>query len=279
MGRRRLVNAAEAKVLFGVAVDEDSLLRHYTLGPTDRLECEIRRRPHNQLGFAIQLCVMRHTGRLLAEGEQPPATLIHYLADQLSIEPRDYAIYARRAQTRFDHSRFLTEHLGLHIANKDDRCAALLAAIDAAASGDKGYLIATAVMSAFRQRGALLPSQAAMETIGLAGRAIARRRADISLVEDIAVEKLVVLDNVLHVDPAIGQTRFHWLRSAPDAPGASNLFELTERITFLRALEIDPRLQARISSGRWDQIIREGDATPAWLAADFELLPVSWTAG
>lgn len=70
MGRRRLVNAAEAKVLFGVAVDEDSLLRHYTLGPTDRLECEIRRRPHNQLGFATQLCVMRHTGRLLAEGEQ-----------------------------------------------------------------------------------------------------------------------------------------------------------------------------------------------------------------
>ncbi|MGX5806441.1 hypothetical protein ACWGS9_35705, partial [Bradyrhizobium sp. Arg314] len=30
-----------------------------------------------------------------------------------------------------------------------------------------------------------------------------------------------------------------------------------------------PQLQARISSGRWDQIIREGDATPAWLATDF----------
>ena len=97
----------------------------------------------------------------------------------------------------------------------------------------------------------------------MAGRAIARRRAEITLLEDIAAEKLEALDALLHVDPAIGQTRFHWLRSAPDAPSASNLIGLTERIAFLHTLEIDPQLQARISSGRWDQIIREGDATPA----------------
>ncbi|WP_206631300.1 MULTISPECIES: DUF4158 domain-containing protein [unclassified Mesorhizobium] len=124
MGRRRLVNAAEAKVLFGFPSDEDNLLRHYTLDPIDRLQCEVRRRAHNKLGFAIQLCVMRHTGRLLGEDEQPHATVIRYLADQL---------------TRFEHSRFLTEHLSLHIANKNDRRAALLAAIDAAAAGDKRF--------------------------------------------------------------------------------------------------------------------------------------------
>lgn len=148
MGRRRLVNAAEAKVLFGLPADEDSLLRHYTLDPIDRLECEVRRRPHNKLGFAVQLCVMRHTGRLLGEEEQPHATVIRYLADQLGVDSQDYAIYARRVQTRFEHSRFLTEHLSLHIANKNDRRAALLAAIDAAAAGDKGYPIVTAVISA-----------------------------------------------------------------------------------------------------------------------------------
>ena len=84
MGRRRLVNAAEAKVLFGLAADEDSLLRHYTLDPTDRLECEVRRRPHNKLGFAIQLCVIRHTGRLLGEDEQPHPTVIRYVACEIA---------------------------------------------------------------------------------------------------------------------------------------------------------------------------------------------------
>ncbi|MFT2215515.1 Tn3 family transposase, partial [Rhizobium giardinii] len=253
----------------GLATDEDNLIRNYTLDATDRLECELRRRPHNKLGFAIQLCVMRQTGRLLGEDELPPATIIDYVADQLGIEPHHYSIYAHRTQTRFEHSRFLTDYLGLHVANRDDRRVALLAASEAAASGDKGLPIATAVIGAFRERRALLPSQQSIEKIGIAGRAIARRRAETALISDLDPEKLQALDGLLAVDPAIGQTRFHWLRSAPDAPGAMNLVGLTERIAFPRTLGVDPRLQARIPSGRWDQMIREGDATPAWLANDF----------
>ncbi|MGH6760525.1 MAG: DUF4158 domain-containing protein [Phyllobacterium sp.] len=53
MGRRKLINAVEAQNLLGLEMDEDSLIRHYTLDATDRLECELRRRPHNKLGFAI----------------------------------------------------------------------------------------------------------------------------------------------------------------------------------------------------------------------------------
>ncbi|MEZ5901625.1 MAG: Tn3 family transposase [Hyphomicrobiaceae bacterium] len=105
--------------------------------------------------------------------------------------------------------------------------------------------------------------------IGLGGRAIARRRAEKELIEGIPSDRLASLDGLLEVDPSIGQTRFHWLRSAPEAPGASNLVGLTERIAFLRTLGIDPKLRVRMSSGRWDQMIREGNATPAWLANDF----------
>lgn len=108
-----------------------------------------------------------------------------------------------------------------------------------------------------------------VERIGLAARAIARRRAERALIEGLAPEMLGALDKLLEVDAAIGQTRFNWLRSAPEAPAASNLIGLTERIAFLRTLGIDAGLQARIASGRWDQMVREGNATPAWLANDF----------
>ena len=108
-----------------------------------------------------------------------------------------------------------------------------------------------------------------IERLGLGARAIARRRAEIALIEGLALEKLQALDKLLEIDLAIGQTRFHWLRSAPEAPTASNLIGLTERITFQRTLEIDPGLQTRVVSGRWDQMVREGNATPAWLANDF----------
>lgn len=268
MGRRRLISSKEAVTLLGIATDEDNLIRHFTLDPADRLECELRRRPQNKLGFAVQLCTMRQTGRILGQEEPPPSEVINYLADQLGIDARLYAFYANRVQTRFDHSRSLTKYLGLRSASREDRRAALLAAIETAANGDHGLSIATAVVGEFRKRNALLPSMHSIEKIGLGGRAIARRRAERAVVDGLPADQLATLDSLLEVDPSIGQTRFHWLRSARDAPGGSNLVGLIERILFLRGLNIDPKLQVRISSGRWDQMIREGNATPAWLAND-----------
>ncbi|MGO4319949.1 Tn3 family transposase, partial [Agrobacterium sp. MCAB5] len=120
---------------------------------------------------------------------------------------------------------------------------ALLSAIQAAATSDDGAAIVSSIVAAFRERGALLPAIDTIERIGLTGRAIARRRAETTLIKDVPLDTLRSLDRLLEVDPSIGQTRFHWLRSAPEAPSASNLVGLTERIAFLRRLEIDPTLQ------------------------------------
>jgi len=63
------------------------------------------------------------------------------------------------------------------------------------------------------------------------------------------------------------QTNFHPLRSTPVAPAVSNLAGLTERIAFLRRVEVRRELQACVSSKRWDKMIRE--RKPAWLANEF----------
>lgn len=245
------------------------MIRHYSLSSADRLEIELRRREHNRLGYAVQLCLMRYRGRVLAADETPPRAMLRYVADQIGADLETFALYARRGETRRDHTARLMVYLGTRSATAQDRRAALLAAIQVAQMSDDGAVIASSIVTTFRERGSLLPAIATIERIGLAARAIARRRAERALIEEVPLDKLQSLDRLLEVDPVIGQTRFHWLRSAPEAPGASNLVGLTERIAFLRKLEIDPKLQMRISSGRWDQMIREGNATPAWLANDF----------
>ena len=269
MGKRKLLKAQDRLKLFDVPADEDSLIRYYSLSPADRLEVGLRRREHNQLGFAVQLCLMRYPGRVLAADETPPRAMLKYVAEQLGADPGKFAHSARREETRRDHTARLMVYLGTRSATGQDRRAALLAAIQAAMMSDDGAAIASSIVATFRERGSLLPAIDTIERIGLAARAIARRRAERALIEEVSIDKLQSLDRLLEVDPLIGQTRFHWLRSAPEAPGASNLVGLTERIAFLRTLEINPRLQSRISSGRWDQMIREGNATPAWLANDF----------
>jgi TnpA family transposase len=83
MARRKLLNPDERQTLLGIPDDEESLIRHYTLSPQDRLQAEVRRRPHNQLGYTVQLCIMRYPGRVLGMDEDPPAAVVAYVAEQL----------------------------------------------------------------------------------------------------------------------------------------------------------------------------------------------------
>lgn len=46
MARRTLLKPHDRQELFGIPTDEDSLMRHYSLSPADRLEIEVRRREH-----------------------------------------------------------------------------------------------------------------------------------------------------------------------------------------------------------------------------------------
>jgi len=40
-------------------------------------------------------------------------------------------------------------------------------------------------------------------------------------------------------------------------------------LSFVRAFDLDPQRRTRIHPDRWDQLVREGMATPSWLAEDF----------
>ncbi|MGB3390945.1 MAG: DUF4158 domain-containing protein, partial [Pseudaminobacter sp.] len=232
MSRLKLLNDQDRQKLFSVPTDEENLIRHYSLSSADKLEIGLRRREHNQLGFAVQLCLMRYPGRVLAAGETPPRAMLKHVADQVGADLGTFALYARRDETRRDHAARLMIYLDTKSATGKDRRAALLAAIQEATISDDSVGIAKAIVASFRERGSLLPVTETIERIGLAGRSIARRRAERALIEGIPLDKLQSLDRLLEVDPSIGHTRFHWLRSAPDAPGASNLVGLAERVAF-----------------------------------------------
>lgn len=132
MRRRKLLKDQDRQKLFSVPTDEDSLIRYYSLSSVDRLEIGLRRREHNRLGFAVQLCLMRHPDRVLAAGETPPRAMLKHVADQVGAGLGTFALYARREETRRDHAARLMIYLDTKSATGEDRRAALLAAIQAA---------------------------------------------------------------------------------------------------------------------------------------------------
>lgn len=172
-------------------------------------EIELRRRNQNRLGFAIQLCLMRYPGGVLGAEEMPPRAMPKCVADQTGAAPEAFSLYARREETRRDHTARLMMYLDTRSATLQDRRAALLSAIQAATTSDGGSAIVSSIVAAFRESCALLPAIDTIERIGLAGRAIARRWAETTLIKDIPLDALRSSDRLLEVGPSIGQKRFH----------------------------------------------------------------------
>jgi TnpA family transposase len=79
------------------------MARHYLLGPEGLELVRSKCRTVNRLGFAVQLCLLRHPGQGLGPGEHPPAPMLACVAGQLGVPPVAFE-YARRDQTRREHA-------------------------------------------------------------------------------------------------------------------------------------------------------------------------------
>ena len=88
-------------------------MRHYTLSSEDLALINRRRGDPNRLGFALILCSLRFPGRILQQGEQPPAALCAFVAEQLSLAATQFGDDAKRDQTRREHVLEIENALGL----------------------------------------------------------------------------------------------------------------------------------------------------------------------
>jgi TnpA family transposase len=100
MPRRVTLTDRQREALLHLPVDQGELLRHYTLSDEDLGHIRQRRRAHNRFGFALQLCVLRYPGRVLAPGELIPAQVSDFIAAQLGLTSDDLLLAAREDPAR-----------------------------------------------------------------------------------------------------------------------------------------------------------------------------------
>lgn len=64
MAQRPLLTSARWDGFLGAPTDEANLILHYTLGQAELDLIQTKTAAHSQLGLALQLCLMRHPGRV-----------------------------------------------------------------------------------------------------------------------------------------------------------------------------------------------------------------------
>lgn len=270
MSRRTLLSSEQRVRLFGIPVDQAEMARHYMLSAEDFALIRTKRRAVNRLGFAVQLCLLRHPGQGLEPGAQPPNTMIAFVAEQLGISPGIFADYALRDQTRREHAVELQKRLCVRSFGRADWRACLRAGAEAAWATDRGEPIVQAMLDHLRGANVLVPTAAVLERIGLVARARARKKAFEALANDLTDAARDALDNLLKVDPEVRRSRFAWLRDYSESPAPTNIVALLDRLDYVRGLGVGADHSARIHTARFSRLIDEGAVMTAQHIADLE---------
>ena len=88
MPRCTLLSSQQRARLFSIPIDAAEMTRHFVLRAEDLTLIRTKRRAVNRLGFAIQLCALRHPGRVLDPAELPPEPMLAFVGKQsVSIRP------------------------------------------------------------------------------------------------------------------------------------------------------------------------------------------------
>jgi TnpA family transposase len=270
MSRRTLLSAEQRTRLFGIPTDAAEMAKHYVLSAADLALVRAKRRPSNRLGFAIQLCALRHPGRALDPSELPPAPMLAFVAKQLGADPKLFDDYAHRAETRREHLLELQQRLGLRSFRLADWRACLQAGANAAWATDRGEPIVQAMLAPLRAGNVLIPAAAVLERIGLAARARARKQVFQTLAKGLPDAAREALEKLLTFDPALRRSRFAWLRDYAESPAPTNLLALLDRLEYVRGLGIDAARARRIHPARLGRLLAEAAVMTVQHIADLE---------
>ena len=83
MSRRSILSTTERESLLALPDTEDELIRHYTFSEADQSLIRQRRGEANRLGFAVQLCLLRHPGQGLLPDAVVPMSLLKWVEHDL----------------------------------------------------------------------------------------------------------------------------------------------------------------------------------------------------
>lgn len=259
MPRRVTLTARQREALLHLPVDQGELLRHYTLSDEDLGHIRQRRRAHNRFGFALQLCVLRYPGRVLAPGELIPAQVSDFIAAQLGLTSDDLLLYAAREETRHEHLADLRRIYGYRsFSGRGARDLREWIAREAEAATSNEDLARRFVAECRRTR-TILPGSSTIERLCADALVEAERR-----IEDLIAHRITptLSENLAHLleDTVDGRvTRFVWLRQFEVGANSAAANRLMDRLEYLQRFDLPADLLDGVPAHRVTRLRRQGE--------------------
>ena len=259
MTHRAVLTARQRAALFDLPTDEPSLLQHYTLSDEDIDLIRTRRRPENQIGFALQLCAFRYPGRLLKPGEAIPDEVARFLAAQLGLKADDLLPYATRENTRHEHLGSLRKTYGYRMF-KGKRVKQMRNWLDQNAEAvQSSEGLVRGFVEECRRRQIILPGLTVIERHCADALVAAERRIDTRIATRLDSAMRRCLDDLLHEEMDNRTSRFVWLRQFEVGKNSADINRQLDRLEFLQGIALSPTVLHDIPAHRITRLRRQGE--------------------
>jgi TnpA family transposase len=243
------------------------IARYYTFNSEDLKFINSRRRVHNRLGFAVQLCYLRFPSRVWEIGEQVPKPILSYIALQLSIKSKFFKDYAVRDTTRREHLAEIQKAFGYESMSMSHYKRLSKWLIKLAFSTDKGIALVEALVEEMRQSKIIIPAISTVERLAWETRRRAQNQFYVSLTKHLTTIQKKELDGLLVLNLEKNRTPLVWLRQPPGVANPKNFLKILEKFEFIRDLNLDSSCLTKVHHNRLVQLTRIGvKTTPAHIA-------------
>ena len=241
----------------------EQLARHFHLDDTDLAHALRRRAPHNQLGFALQLCTVRFLGTFLQDPTSVPTNAAEFVANQLQLDASILPRYLDRATTRREHIaeiQRLYEYRGLYDDGEHFRLTRWLYT-RAWLSSERPSVLFDLATARLVQRKVLLPGVTVLSRLVARVRERANARVWKLLARIPTASQERCLEELLTTRSNKYQSDLDRLRRSPTRVSGPSLVAALERLEEMRSLGMGTLSIENIPTSRVMALARHAAST------------------
>lgn len=269
--RPRLLTDEQRLWLTSMPLDltEQEIRHHYTLAPDDIHFIHRHRGQANRLGIAIQLCGLRYPGRRLSDLLPIPEGILHYIANQLAIDPAQFDEYGQRPPTIYEHLDNIRQTYAYRDCGVQDLLPMARYLLPLTMESDEPLPLVQAALEYMRSRRLIAPGITSTESLVWRVQRIARRRLYGRLTRSLTSAQLTSLDNLVNMEASeFAVSSFAWLRQLVGKPSPESMYHLLERLDYILAFNLPPQ-PASLHSNRVRQLAAQARRYKAQQVAQF----------